>query len=176
MVRMFANSPGDLYSIPGRVIPKTLKMVLDATLLNTQHYKARIKGKVEQSRERCSAPPRNLGVEAIEKGAFGSPSTTLPTLLLLTYYFLRLVKNMAHGWSSHLLRVGNLYKWLTLTLTRLFFVSLNLRVHSLWVTIIFTCLLWLWASVSSLFSHVYITWSVSTNQNLDFLSRHLTFS
>ena len=26
-------------------------MVLDATLLNTQHYKVRIKGKVEQSRE-----------------------------------------------------------------------------------------------------------------------------
>ena len=33
---------------------KTQKMVLDATLLNTQHYKVRIKGKVEQSRERSS--------------------------------------------------------------------------------------------------------------------------
>ena len=48
---MFTNGPGDLGSIPGRVIPKTKKMVLDATLLNTQHYKVRIKGKVEQSRE-----------------------------------------------------------------------------------------------------------------------------
>ena len=48
---MFANGPGDLGSIPGRVIPKTQKMVLDASLLNTQHYKVRIKGKVEQSRE-----------------------------------------------------------------------------------------------------------------------------
>ena len=47
MVRVFANSPGDLGSIPCRVIPKTQKMVLDATLLNTQHYKVRIKGKVE---------------------------------------------------------------------------------------------------------------------------------
>ena len=46
MVRVFANSPGDLGSIPGRVIQKTQKMVLDATLLNTQHYKVRIKGKV----------------------------------------------------------------------------------------------------------------------------------
>ena len=27
------------------------KMVLDATLLNSQHYKVRIKGKVEQSKE-----------------------------------------------------------------------------------------------------------------------------
>ena len=34
-----ANGPGDLGSIPGRVIPKTQKMVLDAILLNTQHYK-----------------------------------------------------------------------------------------------------------------------------------------
>ena len=31
-------------------------MVLDATLLNTQHYKVRIKGKVEQSRARSSTP------------------------------------------------------------------------------------------------------------------------
>ena len=48
-VRVFANGPGDLGSIPGRVIPKTQKMVLDASLLSTQHYRVRIKGKVEQS-------------------------------------------------------------------------------------------------------------------------------
>ena len=35
----------DLGSIPGRVIPKTLKMELDTTLLNTQHYKVRFKVK-----------------------------------------------------------------------------------------------------------------------------------
>ena len=52
MVRAFANGPGDLGSISGRVIPKTQKMVLDATMFNTLHYKVRIKGKVEQSRER----------------------------------------------------------------------------------------------------------------------------
>ena len=49
MVWVFANGPGNIGSIPGRVIPKTLKMVLDASLLNTQHYKVRIKGKVEKS-------------------------------------------------------------------------------------------------------------------------------
>ena len=59
-VRVFANGPGDLSSIPGRVIPKTQKMVLDASLLNTQHCKVRIKGKVEQSRERSSALPYTL--------------------------------------------------------------------------------------------------------------------
>ena len=53
----FANGPGDWGLIPGRVIPKTQKMVFDAALLNTQHYKVRIKGKVEQSRERSRALP-----------------------------------------------------------------------------------------------------------------------
>ena len=71
--RAFAKVPGDLGSIPGRVLPKTLKMALDTFLLNIQHYKVRIKGKVEQSWERSSAPPLHLGVVAIEKGAFWSP-------------------------------------------------------------------------------------------------------
>ena len=51
--RVFANDPSDL----GRVIPKTLKMVLDISLLNTQQYKARIEGKMKQSRERGRALP-----------------------------------------------------------------------------------------------------------------------
>ena len=55
--RVFAIGPEDLGSIPGRVILKTLKMVLDTSLLNTQQYMLRIKGKVEQSKERSSALP-----------------------------------------------------------------------------------------------------------------------
>ena len=50
--RVFANG-----SIPGHVIPKTLKMILDTSLLNTLQYKVRIEGKVEQSRERSIALP-----------------------------------------------------------------------------------------------------------------------
>ena len=42
---------------PGRVIPKTQKMVLDAALLNILYYKIMIKGKVEQSKERSSTLP-----------------------------------------------------------------------------------------------------------------------
>ena len=34
--RVFANGSEDLDLISGRVIPKTLKMVLDTSLLNTQ--------------------------------------------------------------------------------------------------------------------------------------------
>ena len=57
MSRVFANGPEDRDSIPGRVIPKTQKMVFDAALLNTQHYKVRIKGKVEKSRDWSSTLP-----------------------------------------------------------------------------------------------------------------------
>ena len=50
MSRAFANCPGNQHLIPGLVIPKT-QMVLDAAFANTQYYKIRIKGKVEQTRE-----------------------------------------------------------------------------------------------------------------------------
>ena len=43
MGSVFTNGPGDLGSIPGHVIPNTLKMVLNTSLLNTQQYKIRIK-------------------------------------------------------------------------------------------------------------------------------------
>ena len=54
---VFANDPEDRSSIPGRVIPKTQKTGFDTSLLNTQHYKVRIKSKVEQSREWSSTLP-----------------------------------------------------------------------------------------------------------------------
>ena len=57
MSRMFTNGPGDQGSIPVWVTLKTQKMVFDAALLNTQHFKVRIKGKIEQSREKCNALP-----------------------------------------------------------------------------------------------------------------------
>ena len=73
MSKVLGNGLGDQGSIPGWVIPKTQEMILDATLLKTQHYKVRIKGKVEQSREWSSTLPH--GVVAIEKGLFRSPLT-----------------------------------------------------------------------------------------------------
>ena len=53
------------------VIPKTQKVVLDTSLLNTQHYNARFMGKVEQSRKRSSPAPLHHCVVAIKKEAFG---------------------------------------------------------------------------------------------------------
>ena len=57
-------------------------MVLDTSLLNTQHYKVHIKGKVEQSREKKESPPLHLSVVANEKGTFRSPT--------LLFYYLEL--------------------------------------------------------------------------------------
>ena len=70
---MFANGLGDRGSIPGRVIPKTQKMVLDAALLIIQHYKVRIKCKVEQSWELCSTLHYTLVWELLKKGPSGQP-------------------------------------------------------------------------------------------------------
>ena len=62
---VFANGPGDPGPITGRVIPKTLKMVLD-TLSNIR-YLSRVKWINPGKRV---APSLYLGVVAIEKGAF----------------------------------------------------------------------------------------------------------
>ena len=78
MSKVFANGPKDQSSVPGRIIPKTQEMVLDAALLNTQHYKVRIMGKVEQSRD--SSRALSYTVVTIEEGAFGSPSTKVTNL------------------------------------------------------------------------------------------------
>ena len=53
--RVFFNGPGERGSIPGGVLPKIPKMVLDACLLNSQQHKAWIKGNAVQSNERSSS-------------------------------------------------------------------------------------------------------------------------
>ena len=61
--RVFANGSGDQSLIPGQVILKIQKMVLDTSLLNIQHYKIVSwlkwsnpgKGVVPSSTPRCSS-------------------------------------------------------------------------------------------------------------------------
>ena len=76
---VLAHGPEDLGSIPGRVIPKTLKIVLDTSLLNTQQYKLRVEGKKYR-------PPLHFGVVAIEKGAFWSSLTTVANFTFTYLY------------------------------------------------------------------------------------------
>ena len=59
------------------------KMVLDTSLLNTQHYKVCIEGKVKKSGGRSSALLLHLSVVAIEKEAFGSPLITVANFTYL---------------------------------------------------------------------------------------------
>ena len=60
-------------------------MVLGTSLLNTQQYKVRIKGKLEQSLEWSGALPYTSELVAIEKGAFWSPSTTVANFTFYLY-------------------------------------------------------------------------------------------
>ena len=85
MVRVFANGPGDQGSISVRVIPKTQKMALDDSLLNTQHKIVRIKGKVVNPGKRVALAPIPWCI-IYWKGAFGSPSTTAANI---TFIFIR---------------------------------------------------------------------------------------
>ena len=78
--RVLTNGPGDRGSISCRVIPKTPNMELDTSLLNTQHYKVRFKGNVEQWKERIS-PFFYTSVEKLLKRKLSvSPRLRSPTL------------------------------------------------------------------------------------------------
>ena len=55
--RVFVKGPRRLVFNPRSSHTKDSKIVLNVALLNTQRYKIRIKGKVEQSREWSSALP-----------------------------------------------------------------------------------------------------------------------
>ena len=70
---LFANSPGHLGSIPGLVISKTLKMVVDTSMLYTQYYKVRIKRKVGQYRERRSDVLYILVLDLSKRKPSGNP-------------------------------------------------------------------------------------------------------
>ena len=57
-------------------------MVPNAALLNAQHYKVKIKGKVEQSRERSKAIPYTLVWKLLNREPSGHPPLKSPTLLI----------------------------------------------------------------------------------------------
>ena len=54
-------------------------MVLDAALLNIQHYKVRNKGKVVQSKERSSALPNTSVYKLLKREPLGRPRLRSPT-------------------------------------------------------------------------------------------------
>ena len=54
----------------------------------TQHYKVRIKSKVERNPGNGVTPPLHLRVVGNEKGASGSPSTTVPNFTIYIYIYI----------------------------------------------------------------------------------------
>ena len=83
MVRVLANGPGDLGSIPGRVIPKTQKMVLVAILLNTQHYKVLSRVKWSHPGKGVAPFPTPWCSSYRKRELSGHPGLRSPTLLTL---------------------------------------------------------------------------------------------
>ena len=78
MVRVFANGPGDNGSIPCRVVPKTQKIALHATLLNTSiiMYGSRIK---------WSNPGKGVVPSPTPWSSSDHPRLRLPTLHFTIY-------------------------------------------------------------------------------------------
>ena len=76
-------------------------MILDATLLNIQNHMVRIKKLSEANQGMDCFSPLHLGVVAIEKGAFGSPSTKVANF---TYCQIPLGKEMNHFMPQMLVR------------------------------------------------------------------------
>ena len=89
MVRVLANGSRDRCSIPSRDISK---MVRDAFLFKTQHFKVRIKSKWSNLGKGV-APSLTLGVVAIERGAFESHSITVGQL---TYIIISICHYITH--------------------------------------------------------------------------------
>ena len=87
---MFVNGPGDRGSIPGRVVLKTEKIVLDAFFLNTEHYKVRLKWSNPAKEKR---PTLHFGVVANKKETSIRPRLRLLTLLLLIYIYIYMEVN-----------------------------------------------------------------------------------
>ena len=80
IVRVFASGPGNLGSIPGRIILK--EMVLCLTL-SIKRYVSRVKW---SNLGKGVAPPLHLGVVAIKKRAFKSSSTTVANFIYIYIY------------------------------------------------------------------------------------------
>ena len=68
--RVFTNDLGERGSIPGQVIPK----IPPCLTLSIIRYVSSVKW---NNPGKGVAPPLHLGVVATEKGAFGSPSTSV---------------------------------------------------------------------------------------------------
>ena len=125
---VFANGQGDQGLIPGQVIPKIKKMVLDTSLLNTLHYKVWIKGKVEQSSKRCSDLPYTNKIRA-----FVLPSTMVAnftfTYIINIYIYIYIIereRERERERESHIIEI--LASKITFLKIYVYFIFINTKV------------------------------------------------
>ena len=109
--KVLAYGPGDLGSISGRIIPKTLKMVLDTSLHNTQKYKVRIISRTLvgggltplQRCSRCILQPQPTGqnIRPLFKKyrgvIIGRWHYTCVCVCFFTFYFLSITISLSGG-------------------------------------------------------------------------------
>ena len=114
MGRMFNNGSGDLGSIPSRVIPKTLKMVLDTSLLRRTHQKYLLKNVriiapwlqnlklSKHNRRPLSRVIRRLPLQSLLHKHVKEGSTPSPGLLHFTLdmYLIMLFVNQGHNGNT----------------------------------------------------------------------------
>ena len=105
---MFANGLEDLCSIPDHVIPKTLKMVLDTSLLNTQEYKVRIKDKWSNSGKGVAPSPTHGCSSYCKRELSGRHRPRSPTFMLFWHDILYCGYNffavMANRWEEDIVK------------------------------------------------------------------------
>ena len=91
---VFTNDPVDKGSIPDQVISMTQKIVLDTSLLNTQHYKVGIKGKKWSNPGKGVAPLPTPQYSTYWKEslrvALDLRQLTLLTLILYIYIYIHI--------------------------------------------------------------------------------------
>ena len=152
--RVFTNILGDLDLILGCVIPKTLKMVLDTSLLNTQWYKIGIKGRVEQSSEmsstfptpRCKSYWKGTLLVALDYGRQPITYEELSLYLILLdnyYYYYYYSKTIHYYWpwgvicNACLIFFSSLLLHIILIL-HLFMIANNIRcvIDKLWSNLV----------------------------------------
>ena len=96
MIRVFANGLGDQCSILALVKPKTQKLILDASLLYTQHYKVWIKAKWSNLRKLVACSP-TLQCSSYWKGSLWVTLGYSWSTYLLTYIIYTYLPSLAHN-------------------------------------------------------------------------------
>ena len=98
--RVFDNGPVGRSSNPGRVLPER-KMVIDVSLLNSQHYKVRIKGKWRNSGEGLASSLTSRSSSCWKDSLWASLDFSWPTCYISTSKNIQKYNQNMNTWNRH---------------------------------------------------------------------------